>query len=166
LNPFFGWDSIEVFAKRAQDNSAGIFIMVKSSNPSSADLQDLRVGRRSLYEVLARKVSFWGRGFIGKMGYSSIGAVVGATYPREARRVRAILRKNFLLIPGYGAQGATVEDLKGLFNSDGLGAIVTASRSIIYAYSFPSFKGKNWWEAIQEAASSAKDAINQIRAGI
>ncbi len=138
VNPLLGTDSIEPFLKRTETQGKGIFVLVKTSNPSSSEIQNLEVitdsERHYLYEVIARLVCRWGKNSIGKRGYSSVGAVVGATFPQEARLIRDLMPQTIFLVPGYGAQGATAQDIVHCFNSDGKGAIVNSSRDIIYAF--------------------------------
>lgn len=134
VNPLFGNDAMEPFLMDCSDYGKGIFVLVKTSNPSSADLQDLRLeDGRLWYEHLAGMVSNWGGDLTGETGYSSVGAVVGATHPSVITRLRTIMPLVFFLLPGYGAQGATAADVAGAFDAEGLGALVSASRSIIYA---------------------------------
>ncbi|MDI6732908.1 MAG: orotidine-5'-phosphate decarboxylase [Planctomycetota bacterium] len=162
VNPFLGVDSIEPFTKSCADKGKGLFILLKTSNPGSKDFQDvvLQDGRK-LYELIAEKISIIGKGFIGTKGYSSVGAVVGATFPEEARIIRGLLPLAIFLVPGYGAQGAKADDLRDYFNTDGVGAIINASRSIIYAYENPT--KKNWQDAIQQAVIEMNNQINQVR---
>ncbi|OHB70551.1 MAG: orotidine 5'-phosphate decarboxylase [Planctomycetes bacterium RBG_16_43_13] len=164
VNPFFGTDSIEPFTKMAKKTGKGLFILVKTSNPSSAEIQDLRLDGKYLYEILAERTVEWGSTLIGKNGYSSVGAIVGATYPSQAKVIRAILQRNFILIPGYGAQGGKAEDLRHYFNPDGLGAIVSASRSITFAYRGQPYDkkyGERKWElAVEQAVKNMRDEVN------
>ncbi len=134
LNPFLGYDSIQPFLQSCSRDGKGIYILVKTSNPSSGDLQDLRVGDEYLYQYLAKKVSDWGNPYKGKYGYSAVGAVVGATYPEELMNLRDIMPHTPLLVPGYGAQGGNGSHVVHAFNSDGLGALINSSRKIMGAY--------------------------------
>mgnify|MGYP003976363645 FL=1 len=113
----------------------GIFVLVKTSNPSSGDLQDQMVkeGQMSNYALISHLVESWGSDSVGESNYSSVGAVVGATHPKQAAEIRAILPRTIFLVPGYGAQGGGAEDVRPCFNEDGLGAIVNSSRGIIFA---------------------------------
>ncbi|MBI4712064.1 MAG: orotidine-5'-phosphate decarboxylase [Planctomycetes bacterium] len=159
LNPFLGEDSLEPFVKECLATGKGAFVLVKTSNKGSKDLQDRLVDKgKHLYDIVAEQVVKLGAGLIGKNGYSSFGAVVGATFPDEAKRLRARMPHQFLLVPGYGAQGATAQDLKGYFNPDGLGAIINASRSVIYAYGKPD--AQNWREKIKQAVQEMRKEIN------
>ena len=123
------------FVSACEQQGGGIFALVKTSNPSSGQLQDmvLEDGRR-VYEMMGDLVSEWGESTIGAHGYSQVGAVVGATYPEQGRELRARLGHTFFLVPGYGAQGATGKDIAGCFDANGLGAIVNASRSLLCAW--------------------------------
>lgn len=134
LNPFLGYDSVEPFIGACREEGKGVFILVKTSNPSSGDIQNLQVGGEYLYMTLARKVVEWGKDAVGKYGYSSVGAVVGATYPHELDVLRNEMPCTYFLVPGYGAQGAGGKEVVNAFNGDGLGAVVNSSRGIMGAY--------------------------------
>lgn len=166
VNPYMGEDSITPFVKVAQETGKGIFVLVKTSNAGSKDFQDRMLcgsdGKpaQTLYQSVADRVISWGKDLAGKNGYSSVGAVVGATFPEEAAGLRKQMPNTIFLVPGYGAQGATAKDLKGYFNKDGLGAIVNASRSIIYAYKDPKVSG--WQEKVKEAVQQMKQDLSGI----
>ncbi|MEK7291748.1 MAG: orotidine-5'-phosphate decarboxylase [Planctomycetota bacterium] len=166
VNPFLGTDSILPFIQTAKKYNKGIFILVKTSNPLSGEFQNLICGKKKLHEIIAEKTNEWGKDLIGKEGYSAIGAVVGATFPKEITTLRKVMPKAFFLVPGYGAQGATVQDIKYCFNKDGLGAIINASRSILYAYDISPWKEKYgvtaWKEATREALIKMNAEINEI----
>lgn len=132
INPFMGMDSIEPFLTAAHQHGKGTFVLVKTSNPGSGDIQGLPAADGNVSELLASKLNEVGQQQLGKEGYSPIGAVVGATYPEEARRLRSRLPNSFFLVPGYGTQGGGSKGLDVFFNADGLGAIVNASRSICF----------------------------------
>ncbi len=135
VNPYLGVDGIEPFAKACEANGTGIFVLVKTSNPSSGQLQDMKFeDGRTLYEAVADLVEQWGEATRGESGYSAVGAVVGATYPQQGAALRARMPHAFFLVPGYGAQGATGADIAGCFDANGSGAIVNASRSILCAW--------------------------------
>lgn len=134
VNGYLGSDGIRPFAEQVGKHGRGIFVLVKTSNASSGELQDQLIDGRPLYEHMGILVEGWGRDYRGACGYSSVGAVVGATYPEQARRLRALLPHTLFLVPGYGAQGATAADVAGSFDANGHGAVVNASRSIIFAY--------------------------------
>lgn len=136
VNPYLGTDGVEPFLKVCKEEKKGIFLLVKTSNPSSGEIQDQRItdaGNRPLYEVVGEMVARWGEEHMGH-SYSYVGAVVGATYPEQGRILRKIMPRSFILVPGYGAQGGKGADLVHFFNEDGLGAIVNSSRGIIGAY--------------------------------
>ena len=136
VSPFLGKDSLEPFVNACRDHGKGMFILVKTSNPGSGDLQDQRLldGGMRLYEHLARIVDELGAAVVGNTGYSSVGAVVGATYPQEAQAIRALMPRAIILVPGYGAQGGTGHSAALAFNPDSLGAVVSASRSITFPH--------------------------------
>ncbi|OGJ55574.1 orotidine 5'-phosphate decarboxylase [Candidatus Peribacteria bacterium RIFCSPHIGHO2_02_FULL_52_16] len=154
VNPYLGSDGVKPFMERCKKNDKGIFILVKTSNASSGELQDLPVGDEVVHEQLAQLVESWATELLGKSNFSSIGAVVGATYPEEMKYLRTLMPHVPFLIPGYGAQGGTAADVKHGFIPDGTGAIVNASRSIINAS-----KGKDWKEAAAKAASEMAEEI-------
>ncbi len=134
VNPYLGVDSIEPFVKDCKAYERGLFVLVKTSNPNSGEIQDLMVGERKIYEEVGLLVSKWGKDLIGNYGFSEIGAVVGATHKEQASTLRKLMPHTFFLVPGYGAQGGTAEDLACCFHKNGLGAIVNSSRGIIAAY--------------------------------
>lgn len=136
VSPFLGKDSLQPFVNQCEEYGKGIFILVKTSNPGSVDLQDqeLVTTGKPLYENLAKMVDAMGLKLVGDSGYSSIGAVVGATFPEEAVHLRKLMPRAMILVPGYGAQGGTANDAARCFNPDGLGAVVNASRSITYGF--------------------------------
>ena len=156
LNPYMGYDGIEPFIKPCAERDKGIFILVKTSNPSSADLQDIDAGGRPLYEKTAELVSNWGKLAMGEMGYSKVGAVVGATHKEQGQRLRKLMPETFFLVPGYGAQGGKGEDLRGFFDKDGKGCIVNSSRGIIAAY---KTAGGDFVKAAREAALEMREDI-------
>jgi orotidine-5'-phosphate decarboxylase len=160
VNPFFGTDGMEPFIQGAQKVGGGLFVLVKTSNPKSGEIQDLPVEARPLYMHLAEKVAAWGSGSKGDCGYSAVGAVVGATHPKQAAEIRAALPQAFFLVPGYGAQGGKAEDLKACFNKDGLGAVVNSSRGIITAWEKDAYKGLAWEKAVEKAVIDMKADIN------
>lgn len=139
VNPYLGSDGIQPFVDVCKQENKGLFILVKTSNPSSGEFQDQLINERPLYELVGKKVAEWGELFMGSE-YSYIGAVVGATYPEIGKELRKLMPKTFILVPGYGAQGGKAEDLKHYFNKDGLGAIVNSSRGIIAAYKLPQYE--------------------------
>ena len=135
VNAYLGVDGVKPFVNACEKNGGGIFALVKTSNPSSGQLQDMKLeDGRTVYEMMGDLVSEWGESTIGRHGYSQVGAVVGATYPEQGRELRARMKHIFFLVPGYGAQGATGKDIAGCFDEKGLGAIVNASRSLLCAW--------------------------------
>ena len=135
VNPYLGSDGIAPFIKVCKEEKKGIFVLVKTSNPSSGEFQDQLIEGRHLYELVGEKVSRWGTECMPEEGsYSYVGAVVGATYPEQGKLLRKIMPRTFILVPGYGAQGGKGADLVHFFNEDGLGAIINSSRGIIAAY--------------------------------
>lgn len=157
VNPYLGWDGVKPFVEECSRYGRGIFVLVKTSNKTSGDLQDLEMkDGRSVYEIVGHLVDSWGANEIGESGYSFVGAVVGATYPEQARELRKMMPKSIFLVPGYGAQGATAEDVKHCFNPDGLGAIVNNSRGIIFAYERMDRPAEGYAEAAREACLAMK----------
>ena len=167
LNPYLGYDSIEPYIGNCNEYDKGLFVLVKTSNPNSGEIQDLVVEGEKIYERVGKLVAGWGEKSMGEIGYSRVGAVVGATYPKQSTELRKIMPKTFFLVPGYGAQGATAEDLAGCFNKDGLGAIVNSSRGIIAAYTKEAyrkkFKDEEFGKAAREAVISMRDDLNRVR---
>jgi len=133
VNPYLGSDALAPFVARVRAGR-GLFVLVKTSNPSSGEFQDLEAPNRPLWEAVAERVHGWGSDFVGAEGFTPVGAVVGATYPEHARRARELMPDSLILVPGYGAQGASAEDSIITARADGLGTIVNASRSLMYAY--------------------------------
>ncbi len=157
VNAYLGWDGIKPFAEEGQKYGKGLFVLVKTSNVSSGDLQDLPMKEgKAIYEIMGYLVDSWGANDIGKSGYSSIGAVVGATYPAQAKVLREIMPNTIFLVPGYGAQGGKAEDVKVCFNKDGLGAIVNNSRGIIFAYEKMGLGEEKYGEAARKAVIEMK----------
>ncbi len=133
MNPYLGSDAMMAFVVKAREGR-GVFVLLKTSNPSSGEFQDLLVSGKPVWESVAARIRGLGSDFIGDCGLSAIGAVVGATYPAQARRARELMPNAIILVPGYGAQGGTTVDAIAAARSDGLGTIVNASRSLMYAY--------------------------------
>jgi|KBSSwiStaDraftv2_1062776.scaffolds.fasta_scaffold61772_3 orotidine-5'-phosphate decarboxylase len=159
LNPLLGTDSIAPFLAAMSATGGGCFVLVRTSNPSATELQDLRVDGRALHEHVAELVARWGQRHVGACGYSSVGAVVGATAPDELRRLRARLPQAWFLVPGVGAQGATADDVAAAFDADGLGAVVNSSRGILYAYGEPAAPA--WKDAVRGAARTLRDQLRR-----
>lgn len=164
VNPYLGTDSLEPFIKHCHENDKGIFVLVKTSNKSSGELQDLISNGKAIYEHVADLVVKLGMPHIGSKGYNFVGAVVGATYKEEAARLRGIMKNTYFLVPGYGAQGGTAQDVVACFNEDGLGAIVNSSRGIIAAYKSKDYSEKysemDYAEASRAAAIKMREDIN------
>ena len=161
VNPYLGSDGVKPFMDVCKEEKKGIFVLVKTSNPSSGEFQDRVIDGRPLYELVGEKVAQWGDELMGD-GYSYVGAVVGATYPEMGKILRKIMPKTFILVPGYGAQGGKGADLVHFFNEDGLGAIVNSSRGIIAAYKqdkYKEFGAENYADASRQAV---KDMISDI----
>lgn len=156
VNPYLGSDGVNPFIDICKEENKGLFILVKTSNPSSGEFQDQLVDGRPLYELVGEKVVAWGEAHMGDE-YSYIGAVVGATYPEMGKVLRKVMPKSYILVPGYGAQGGQGKDLVHFFNEDGLGAIVNSSRGIIAAYkqeAYAKFGAENFGDASRAAVEA------------
>ena len=161
VNPYLGTDGVKPFVSVCKETGKGIFVLVKTSNPSSGEFQDRLVDGRPLYELVGEKVAEWGESHMGD-SYSYVGAVVGATYPEMGKVLRKIMPKTYILVPGYGAQGGKAADLAPYFNEDGLGAIVNSSRGIIAAYKqekYAKFGAENFADASRQAVVDMIDDI-------
>lgn len=164
VNPYLGSDGINPFIDVCKEENKGIFVLVKTSNPSSGEFQDKVFEGRPLYELVAEKVAEWGSQCMDGT-YSNVGCVIGATYPEMGKALRKIMPDNYILVPGYGAQGGTAKDLAGYFNDDGLGAIVNSSRGIIAAYKqekYSKYGQENYAEASRQAVLDMKEDINSV----
>lgn len=167
VNPYLGTDSIDPYFETMKRYDRGLFVLVKTSNPGSGELQDQVFEKTglTLYETVGALVSKWGEDFRGKYGYSDIGAVVGATHPEQGTRLRKQLPHVFFLVPGYGAQGGTAQGLKGCFDKDGRGAIVNSSRGIIAAWQNKykdRFKPEEFALAARQAALDMKQDLISV----
>lgn len=163
VNPYLGSDGVQPFIDVCKEENKGLFILVKTSNPSSGEFQDQLVEGRPLYELVGRKVAEWGEQHMGN-SYSYIGAVVGATYPEMGKILRKLMPKTYILVPGYGAQGGKAEDLVHYFNKDGLGAIVNSSRGIIAAYKqkgYEKYGAEAYADASRQAVIDMREDIKQ-----
>ncbi len=163
VNPYLGSDGVEPFLKVCRQEKKGIFVLVKTSNPSSGEFQDRISDGRPLYEWVAEQVNAWGETCMGET-YSEVGAVVGATYPEQGLRLRERMPKTFILVPGYGAQGGRGSDLAGFFNKDGLGAIINSSRGIIAAWqqeAYASYGAEHFADASRAATLAMIEDIRQ-----
>ncbi|MCR5419205.1 MAG: orotidine-5'-phosphate decarboxylase [Lachnospiraceae bacterium] len=163
VNPYLGSDGIKPFVDVCREYKKGIFVLVKTSNPSSGEFQDREIDGKPLYEHVGEAVDKWGSELMGD-DYSYVGAVVGATYPEMGKKLRGIMPKAYILVPGYGAQGGTGKDLAGFFDKDGLGAIVNSSRGIIAAWQKDPYKEKfserEYADAARAAVLDMKEDIN------
>ncbi len=159
VNPYLGSDGIVPFINDCKKYDKSIFVLVKTSNPSSGELQDLQTDGTPIYVKTAELVKAWGADNIGKHGYSSVGAVVGATYPVQAQQLRTLLPHTYFLVPGYGAQGATAADVAKSFNADGLGAIVNSSRAVMCAYQKSGKSAGGYAQAAKDEAYHMGKAI-------
>jgi orotidine-5'-phosphate decarboxylase len=164
INPYLGTDGVKPFVDVCREEDKGLFVLVKTSNPSSGEFQDRLIDGRPLYELVAQKVVEWGSESMDGT-YSNVGAVVGATYPEMSRILRKLMPNTYFLVPGYGAQGGTAEDLKPCFNEDGLGAVINSSRGIIAAYKqdkYKKFGAENFGEASRQAVIDMVADINRV----
>ncbi len=165
VNPYLGTDGVKPFVDVCKEEKKGIFVLVKTSNPSSGEFQDQLVEGRPLYELVGEKVAQWGAECMGE-DYSYVGCVVGATYPEMGKVLRKLMPKTYILVPGYGAQGGKASDLAPYFNGDGLGAIVNSSRGIIAAYKqdkYAKFGAENYADASRQAVL---DMVEDIRGAL
>lgn len=163
LNPYMGFDGVEPFIEPCNKYDKGIFVLVKTSNPSGREIQDLIADGKPVYEHTAALVSKWGELAMGENGYSRVAAVVGATYKEQGQDLRKKMPHTFFLIPGYGAQGASGDDIRGYFDRDGRGCIVNSSRGIIAAYKKSDRYGEhNFAEAAREAVLVMKSDLGGI----
>lgn len=163
VNPWLGRDTLAPFVDVAAERNAGLFVLVRTSNPGSGDFQSPVADGRPVFEHVAEAVGQLARETAGTCGYGSVGAVVGATWPAELRRLRELMPGTLFLVPGFGAQGGTAMDVAGAFDAEGLGAVVNSSRGIIFGWEHPdreSLAGAHWQEAVELAA---REAIEQLR---
>lgn len=159
VNGYLGSDGIKPLINVCREYDKGIFVLVKTSNPSSGELQDKQIGSLPIYEVMGKMCEKWGDELRGVYGYSGVGAVVGATYPDQIKHLRAVLPHTFFLIPGYGAQGATAKDVAAAFDKNGLGGIVNSSRGIMCAYQKQKCDEHEFAEAARREAIRMRDEI-------
>lgn len=183
VNPYLGTDGIKPFIDVCREEKKGIFVLVKTSNPSSGEFQDRKIDDKALYEIVGAKVREWGESHMScsgdidmgcgldndvkSCGYSYVGAVVGATYPEVGKIMREAMPKTYILVPGYGAQGGTAKDLSHFFNKDGLGAIINSSRGIIGAYKmekYAKYGDENFGDAAREAVITMREDIKAVLA--
>ncbi len=162
VNGYLGSDGICPLLKICEQNDKGIFVLVKTSNPSSGELQDQKLSNgNSIYTEMGKMCEIWGSKLIGKYGYSAVGAVVGATYPEQLTELRAILPHTFFLVPGYGAQGGGAKDVIGAFDERGLGAIINSSRGIMCAYKKDGSAPEDYAQAARREALRMKEDLNK-----
>ncbi len=164
--PYMGCDSVSPFVEVANQRNCGLFVLLRTSNPGANDLQELTVGEDPLWIHTARLIANQGQDYIGKSGFSLVGAVVGATAPEQGTKLRAMMPQTFFLVPGYGAQGATATELSGFFDSNHQGAIINSSRGIIFAYQKDKWNNgdaKNWQKAARNACQFAVTELNEAR---
>jgi len=165
VSPYLGDDSLAPFVEVASQRGAGIFVLVKTSNPGGRMFQDLRVEQRLLYQIVGQQVEALAKSTAGSCSYGSVGGVVGATYPGQLVELRAAMPHTWFLVPGFGAQGGTAQDVAGAFDGQGLGAVVNSSRAIIFAHARSEYRdrfGASRWQEAVEAAT--RDMIDQLRA--
>ena len=169
INPYLGSDAVEPFLEVAREVAKGLFVLVRTSNDSAAELQHLRADGRPIYLHVADLVSRWGRDLVGRSGYSAVGAVVGATSPEALAEARRALPEALFLIPGYGAQGGTAADLAAAFDENGRGAVVNSSRGIIYAWTRGRYKEEfgpgRWREAVRAALDDMRADLAAVQGG-
>ena len=165
VNPYLGSDGVKPFVDVCRENNKGIFVLVKTSNPSSGEFQDREVDGKPLYELVGEKVREWGEGSMDGR-YSNVGAVVGATWPEQGERLRKLMPNTFILAPGYGAQGASAKDLTMFFDEAGEGAIVNSSRGIIAAWTKDAYSEYGAEGFAQAARAAAIDMIEDLRQAI
>lgn len=165
VNPYLGTDGVKPFVDVCKEHDKGIFVLVKTSNPSSGEFQDKLIDGKPLYELVAEKILEWGETCMGDT-YSNVGCVVGATYPEQGKILRKLMPKTYILVPGYGAQGGKAADLVHYFNSDGLGAIINSSRGIIAAYKqekYSKFGEAAYADASRQAVIDMIEDINRAK---
>ena len=159
VNGYLGSDGIEPLLPICDEKDKGIFVLVKTSNPSSGELQDQKIGEMSIYETMGAMCEQWGEKTQNSYGYSRVGAVVGATYPQQLSEMRQKMPHTFFLVPGYGAQGGGANDVAGAFDKNGLGAIVNSSRAILTAWKKAGTDGKDFAQQARKAALTMKEDI-------
>ena len=163
VNGYLGTDGIKPLLKVCDEQDKGIFVLVKTSNPSSGELQDRLIDGKPVYEIMGEMCEAWGTASVCEpYGFSSVGAVVGATYPQQLKELREKMPHTFFLVPGYGAQGGGAEDVKYAFNKDGIGAIINSSRGIMCAYQKRGFDEKDYAQAAYLEAIRMRDDIQSV----
>jgi orotidine-5'-phosphate decarboxylase len=170
VNPYFGIDGVQPFIEVAKQGGQGVFVVVRTTNPSARDFQDIKDGEgRRVFERIAERVNDWANqaGCLGDSGYSLVAAVAAATYPDDTKLLRDLMPNSLFLVPGVGAQGGTIADATQAFHEDGWGALVTVSRSVIYAWERPEYEhlGEvNWEDAIEVSMMETKAALAEALA--
>ncbi len=162
VNGYLGSDGIKPLLGICNEKNKGIFVLVKTSNPSSGELQDQMIGEKSVYETMAGMCEGWGAETTNHYGYSAVGAVVGATYPAQLKEMREKAPHTFFLVPGYGAQGGGANDVKDAFDANGLGAIINNSRGILTAWKKAGTDGHDFAEQARKAALAMREDINSV----
>ena len=162
VNGYLGSDGIKPLLDLCKDNEKGIFVLVKTSNPSSGELQDQKIGDKTIYETMGGMCEAWGSETAICHGYSAVGAVVGATYPEQLAEMRQKMPHTFFLVPGYGAQGGGANDVKGAFDENGLGAVVNSSRGILTAWKKAGTDGHDYAEQARKAAIAMREDICSV----
>ena len=162
INSYMGSDAVKPFLAVCEEKDKCLFTLVKTSNPSSGEVQNLLSGDQLVYQKMGELTQRWGAGTEGKYGFTRVGAVVGATYPTELKRLRAKLEHTFFLVPGYGAQGGTAEDVQHAFDRYGRGAIINSSRGIMCAWKKTGKDGLDYQEAARAAAETMRDDIRRF----
>lgn len=165
VNGYLGTDGISPLLKVCSEYNKSIFVLVKTSNPSSGELQDKLIDGKAVYEIMGEMCETWGKDSVGSHGYSSVGAVVGATYPAQLEELRIKMPHTFFLVPGYGAQGAGAKDVSYAFDENGLGAIINSSRGIICAYQQEQCEEREYAKAARREAIRMRDDINKYKKG-
>lgn len=163
VNGYLGTDGIAPLLQICKDKDKGIFVLVKTSNKSSGELQDKQIGEETVYRTMGNMCENWGDDTHGKYGYSAVGAVVGATYPEQLAELRNALPHTFFLVPGYGAQGGGAKDVAPAFDANGLGAIINSSRGIMCAYKKGGFSEEQYAEAARAEALRMRDELLSVR---
>lgn len=169
IHPYLGADSARAFCAWARDEGRGVFVLVRTSNDSAAEIQNALVDGEPMFLRVARLAGDWGRGTEGKRGWRNVGAVASGRHPEDLARIRSILPDSFLLVPGFGAQGGNAASVRPAFARDGLGAIVNASRSVVYAWMSEPYRTQfgeiQWQKAIEAAILRMKDEVNRVARG-
>ena len=162
VNGYLGSDGIKPLLGICNEREKGIFVLVKTSNPSSGELQDQKIGDKSIYETMGAMCESWGAETTNHYGYSAVGAVVGATYPEQLSEMRGKMPHTFFLVPGYGAQGGGANDVKGAFDENGLGAVINSSRGILTAWKKAGTDGHDFAEQARKAAIAMREDICSV----